>query len=514
MKKLYLLLILPVIIVSCSREEDYSAGPQANQGVVLVERPNSESVPQLPALTREAIDAKINQFMIERSDFRWQWMNLHQNWSAISHAGEFAIGYKPVHVKNVNEIIHTIDVQKGEWRAVHDALIKLVLDELNRNAENEIKAEDIIVEDDTDLPIIVFRLSNKEVITKLYNLENVRYLEPMGYWPQMTENKSTSGCNASTEPLNTNDWTNILPASLLPWNFNSVNIPDAWATAQGQGIKIGLIDAGISASQTLLGNQFKDGYSNVNNRSVTAAYTFGSSSYTSCTHGTSMSGLAAGPRNAQNATTGVAYKSSLYFVRGCEDVVLDLSSELSGVKNALVKLGKDKHTKIISMSIGTPFYSSVLYDGVSFAYNKGKMMFAAAGTSFGWTSWWGVIYPAAFSQCITVTGVKENGAKCSSCHDGSQVEFTIPMERDVNDSRNSLSLALSGYAPTYIGGSSCATAITAGIAAVVWSVKPSLSRTQIYTAMCNTAQFYPSKNSTKGWGNVNAAAAVAMAAGM
>ena len=163
------------------------------------------------------------------------------------------------------------------------------------------------------------------------------------------------------------------------------------------------------------------------------------------------------------------------------------------------------------MSVGYPFASNVMKDGVTYAYNKGKMIFAAAGTSFSWTSWWGVVYPAAYSQCIAITGVKENGATCASCHDGSQVDFTIPMERNSSSSRNSISLPLSGAAPTYIGGSSAATATAAGIAALVWSVNTSLTRTQVYNCLKNTSQFYPSLNSTKGYGNLNAAAAVAMA---
>ncbi|MBL0065437.1 MAG: S8 family serine peptidase [Bacteroidetes bacterium] len=117
----------------------------------------------------------------------------------------------------------------------------------------------------------------------------------------------------------------------MPWDFNNVNIPAAWNTAQGAGIRIGVIDAGISSSQTLLGSQFNDGESNVG-RSITTDYTYGTTAYTSCSHGTSMAGLAAGPRNAQNATTGVAYKANLHFIRGCDDVVLDASAELSGVK--------------------------------------------------------------------------------------------------------------------------------------------------------------------------------------
>ena len=188
-------------------------------------------------------------------------------------------------------------------------------------------------------------------------------------------------------------------------------------------------------------------------------------------------------------------------------MVLDESAELSGVRNALVKMGKITDLKIISMSVGTPFYSSTLYDGVSYAYNNGKMIFAAAGTSFSWTSWWGVIYPAYFSECIAITGVQENGSTCNTCHDGSKVAFTIPMSRDVNDNRDGLSLPYSGYTPTYIGGSSCATAMAAGIAAVTWSAKPTLTRAQVYLCLQTTAQYYPSLTSSHGYGNLNAGAA-------
>ncbi|MBL0101620.1 MAG: hypothetical protein IPP49_17630 [Saprospiraceae bacterium] len=44
------------------------------------------------------------------------------------------------------------------------------------------------------------------------------------------------------------------------------------------------------------------------------------------------------------------------------------------------------------MSIGSPISSSTVSDGIYYAYNKGKMIFAAAGTSYSWTTWYGVIF--------------------------------------------------------------------------------------------------------------------------
>ncbi len=514
MKKIIFSLTVTLFFMNaCNRKQDDAIEKKLTASDVLKLKTQTQDIPVGEAMTRSAIDKSIFDIMEVKHDFKWEWADLKTTWSALQSGNNaLAIGYKPAGVNNVNDIIHEIDIQQGEWEAVHDALIDFVVAETNKVSATPVTAADVVIEDDPDLPIIIFNVTSKEVLTKLVNLENVRYAEPIDYFPQAGEPRSTSGCSASGEPLNSADWTNISPGCLLPWNFSSVGIPQAWDNSpQGAGITVGIIDAGISSSQSLLGSDFNNGASNVG-RQITTAYTFGSSAYTNCDHGNSMSGLAVGPRNNLNSSTGVAYKSSLYFIRGCEDVALDGSAELSGVKSALVSLGKNRDVKIISMSIGTPFYSGVLYDGVTFAYGKGKLIFAAAGTSYSWTTWYGVIYPAAHSQCVAVTGVTESSSTCEYCHDGSEVDFTIPMERNANTERNSLTIPSAGYTPVYIGGSSCATATAAGIAAVVWSVKPRLSRDQVLTCLRVTSQYYPGSSSSKGYGNINAAAAVNQAA--
>ncbi len=497
-------------VVSCRKEKNEPC--MTNDGVLKVKE-NPSVVPVGNAYSTTEIDKMISAKMDADLTFDWQQADIKYVWSAIVNSDHvFALGYKPLDVKNTDEILHKINLSEGKWKDVHDAIIDLVLQTVNKNNTNQVSISDILVEDDKTLPILTFKLTDRNTITALYNLENTRYLEPLGYFPtdERYRTQSSSGCSGSTEPLNTSDYTTIAPNCRLPWNYNNLTIPAAWNVSQGEGIKIGVIDAGISSTQTLLSSQFTNGYSNVV-RTVSTDFTYGNSAFTTCAHGTSMSGLAVAPRNDQNAVTGVAYKSSLHFIRACADVVLDESSEKTGLKNALKKMGDLADVKIVSMSVGYPFASNVMKDGCTYAYNKGKMLLAAAGTSFSWTSWWGVIYPAAYAQCYAITGVKENGSTCDVCHDGSQVKFTVPMERNANANRNSLSLPLTGSTPNYIGGSSCATATAAGIAALVWSVKPTLTREQVYTCMKNTAQFYPTLNSTKGYGNLNASAAVALA---
>ena len=506
MKKIILWCMVTITFAACQQDEIVF---NQNNIPVLQNKPSIVTEPAELYNERDVKNAVLDSLNNE-GDFRWTHADIKMICSGAKVTNLIAVGYKPASfTAGLENVIQDINIKDRDWKNVHDELISFVVRTLDaKGVSLSISLSDLIYEDDQALPIIIFRTNDTKVITALFNLKNVRYIEPYGFWPY-SDDRSSSGCSASTSTVNSSDISSILPLCYLPWNYNNLNIPSAWNTAEGAGIKIGVIDAGISNSQSLLGSQFNNGYSN-NSRTIALDYTYGTSAYSSCTHGTSMSGIAVGPRNNQNAITGVAYKSDLLFIRGCDDVVLDASSELSGVKNALVRMGNNTTVKIISMSVGTPFYSSVLYDGVSFAYGKGKMIFAAAGTSFSFTSWWGVIYPAAFSQCIAVTGVKENGNRCSNCHDGNEVRFTIPMERNVSTNRHGVSLPFSGVTSNYIGGSSCATAACAGIAALVWSVNPLLTRTQVYDCMSKTAQ-YLVPVSKKGFGNPNAAAAVGMA---
>ncbi|MFN0030608.1 MAG: S8 family peptidase [Flavobacteriales bacterium] len=503
-------ILLAIILMGGCSKKNYEQEFAVNKQVLQV-KASQIAVPEGEVLSKEMLDDYVLTMLEREHDFRWEWADMKTLWSAVVHSdNSVAIGYKPTGVGDIETIMHQIDLQNGAWKATHDALLKFVLDELNVDSKAAITERDVVIEDDKVLPIIIFRMTSKDMLTKLHNLENVRYIEPLDYWPGTEAERSTSGCSGSTYALNTADYTTSTPNCLLPWNHAIHNIASAWNSKAGEGITVGIIDAGISASQSLLNADFNNGDSNIG-RTITTEYTFGNSAFTSCTHGTSMSGLAVGPRNNTGATSGVAYKSSLHFIRGCEDVVLDKSSEKTGVKNALVKMGQKPDVKIVSMSIGSPFYSSVIYDGVVYAHNQGKMLFAAAGTSFSFLTWWGVTYPAVHAQCVAVTGVKENNNTCDSCHDGSEVDFTIVMERNSNASRNTLSLKQSGNTPSYIGGSSAATATAAGIAAVVWSVNTGFTREQVYDYLLTTSQFYPNPNGATGYGNLNAGAAVAAA---
>jgi subtilisin family serine protease len=222
-----------------------------------------------------------------------------------------------------------------------------------------------------------------------------------------------------------------------------------------------------------------------------------------------MASVAAAPRNDRGLPVGVAYNANLITYRASTNVVIDGFQEQEAVKKAFTALGNNANVKIISMSMGHIFSVGKIEDAVKFAFGKGKLIFCAAGSSTSFTTFAGVIFPAWMPETVAVTGVKEGATfqACDICHTGSKVEFTVVMQRA--SSGNTVPVGSYYENQTdYVGGSSVATATTAGIAALVWSKNPTWTRSQVLTKMRQSASLFPNRNATYGFGNVNAFLAV------
>jgi len=439
--------------------------------------------------------------------------------SAGEHSDQFySIGFTIDQDFNVNENMHTIDMQSTKWKDATQEMIAEIrkLEGISASLEDK---EILPFGLPNDFPHIIVKIEKLSTISALRNMEHVRFVEPTGFSFEdlLVSKRSSSGCDESPNyNINSNDFTTVAPTSKIPWNFYLHSIPEAWGQSTGDNIRIAIIDTGASDDQDNLGSQFASGYST--NRNITKHSTLWSGSWwwasldspdDQCGHGTSMAGLAGAPRSNDGNALGVAYKSNLMTIRATEDVVISSSNEKNGVRDALKMAANRSDVKIISLSLGTPFYSSTVADGIYYAYNKGKLIMAAAGTSLSWTSWYPVIFPANMAQTVAVTGLKNTSpfVKCSTCHSGPEVDFTIIMQRGNDDDRTSLGLAGYSNQPKYIGGSSCATATAAGIAALVWAQNPSASRTTIMNALKNSSQYYPARHDDFGWGNLNASIA-------
>ncbi len=501
---------------------------------------NKDSVDPLPGkdgaptpnepLTIQEIDAIVLEKLQENQSFRWSMVSTEVVWSALANSDSLlSIGYQPPSAGDITEKMHLINLQDPEWIAARIKVMERIVAIQNTTENRQGTLDDLEVYISEKLPYIQIKTGNYAIMEALREMPEVRYAEPLGYgesWTAAVE-RSGSGCENDPEiPLPSGDYTNYSPNGIAPWNYDNARVKQAWNTSQGAGITIGLIDTGVSDGQDNLGSKFATGSST--GRTIEKYSTYitctgwwwwrnctNEGPNDQCGHGTRMAGLIAAPLGTTTLSTmGVAYRSNLISYRGTSDVIINASEERQGVSDALYDLGARGDVDIISMSIGDVFYNGQVADAVYYAYGQGKLIFAAAGTSTWFTNWVGVIFPANLSQTVAVTGVTDRSSlkECGNCHYGSEVDFAIVMQRDNDSDRTSLTLSNQDASPTnwpsYVGGSSCATATTAGIAAMVWAKNPGQSRAAVLDKLKQASSEYPNRDSDFGWGRINAEVAV------
>jgi subtilisin family serine protease len=464
--------------------------------------------------------AELDRFIHNKLDlhgeFLWDWASDDQIWTALSNSDfVLSVGYQPEGEKDVADRLHLLNIQTTPWKLARAELLQIVLQNERALQSGLTEAALLAFEENPVLPVFCVYVKNPATITALRQSKLLRYADPIGYEPYMTQrsiDRSGSGCDSNgAEPglADGVDYATITPDCKRSWNYPTHKINEAWSNSTGSGCKVTIIDTGCSDDQDNLGDGFNQGDSH--GRTIEKFVTLPAAAggppetvHDQCGHGTSMLGVCAAPRGEDGNTVGIAYNCNLVSFRAAADVYLNESREVTGVSNAFTQAG-DSNTKIISMSMGRVTTSNQIRDAVKYAHNKGKLIFAAAGTSFWWTAWfWGIIFPANMAECSAVTGMKSNltGA-CGDCHTGNKVDFCVVMER-TTDGRSPLSLADSGDDPSTVGGSSVATASTAGIAALVWAKWPGWTRAQVFDKLKQNGNYWPNRNGSFGWGRINA----------
>lgn len=507
-KRLTLFSFVFFMVAGCSEEQ------------LELTQPSVDAHEQRAAMTKSQINEFVLQQLMRYDKFEWTMADDYLVYSAaIRTDSVVAVGYHPAGSGNIDDKIHQINLADPAWQAARDKVMKRVVQRMNEHFPgNNFTEEDLMAfSEDKYLPALDLRIWSEDLISELRDMPEVRYVEPMGYGSEQAL-RSDSGCGYSPNfSIPSADYTFTAPDARISWHLQQANVPAAWSVSSGSGIGVSLLDTGTSPNQAKLGNDFNEGLSQ--NRYIYRRGFYETGSWwwaaidgpdDQCGHGTQMAGLIAAPRGNDDTPVGAAYNSNLISLRVTSDVVINGSSEKRGVADGLVFSANRSDVNIISMSIGDVFSSSRVADAVRYAYGRGKLMFAAAGTSLSWTSWYGVIFPANMSETVAVTGVRDGNplSKCHTCHDGSAVDFVATMQRRSDDNRTALTLALSGNTPANVGGSSAATATTAGIAALVWATNPGMNRGQVVQRLKEASQFYPNRNSNFGYGRIDALAAV------
>ncbi len=505
MKKIfYLIVCIAFAIASCKKnsEQEYSnANANRNQSQLI---------------STAVINAFIREEIYKSGEFNWAKASDEMLWSAVIHSGDHivSVGYKPADEENVEKRLTEINISSKKWLTVKQQVLQIIFNEEKKQRHN-LKIENLEVWKEKVLPVMDVTIENINTIKLLRQSKLIRYAEPMGYDPEKFENNDKvliggSGCGGYVGDNNLiegSDYTVVAPSAKVSWNYSYHGIQNAWTRTTGTGIKVMVIDSGVSDDQDNLGSEFNQGYSLGRTIQKIVTLPRSNSVNDNCGHGTAMAGEIAAPRCVDGNSCGVAYNCNLVTCHASEDVYLDESREVKGVSDAYTYAANDSTIKITSESTGRITTASQIRDAILYAYGKGKLMFCAGGTSFSWSAWWwGVIFPASISEVNAITGIKDYEDRvvaCDDCHKGPEIDFVIVMEKR-RGGLHALSTATSGDVPTTVGGSSIATATSAGIAALVWSRFPTFTRDEVLNKLITTASEYPNQRYYFGWGKLNA----------
>lgn len=511
MKTILFLVLLSTLLIACQKVDNaiaYSSAPTA-------QKKSDDTLQQI-----------IRQSILATGSFEWSQLTPSLLWEAINKSkGYVSIGYQLPSTPFREATIDAIQLDQSDWASVLHTLLEMLL-KSERALNPALQLNELVLWEEKVLPVCNVILKNPRSLSLLLQSTMVRYVEPMEYdgnlFQAYAERQSGCGANLPDRALVPGiHYGVIAPQAKASWNYPDHGILDAWHYVSGKGIKVFLIDTGVSYAQENLGASFNQGFSMA--RTLERIVTLPRQRFLGiintgppetpedgCGHGTAMAGVIAAPRGIDGNCVGVAYNSNLITCRAATDVFIDEAREVKGVSDAFTTAAQKADVRIISMSLGRITVSSQIRDAIQYAHAKGKLIFCAAGTSFSFTAGWaGVIFPASLPEVQAVTGVQQlsNFTACENCHSGPEVDFVVVMER-AGDHKAPLTVSDRGDEPSTIGGSSVATASMAAMAALVWSRYPYYSRDQILMQLERYSSFYPLRHARWGWGKFQPALAV------
>ena len=221
-------------------------------------------------------------------------------------------------------------------------------------------------------------------------------------------------------------------------------------------------------------------------------------------HGTHVAGIVAAKANNTIGVAGVCPDCTILDVKVLND---SGSGSSSAIANG-ISWAAANGAKVINMSLGQRVSSRTLEAAVNNAWNEGAVIVAAAGNAGTQAK----IYPGAYPNVIAVAATDNNDAKASFSTYGKWVDVaapgvsvysTFPNHPFVLGTQNGRSM---GY--DIASGTSMASPIVAGVAALVWSSQTDASKTSVRTSIESTADKIPGTGTNWAHGRVNACKAV------
>lgn len=255
------------------------------------------------------------------------------------------------------------------------------------------------------------------------------------------------------------------------WYLDAMNTQGLWKVSTGKGVSVAVVDTGVDPDTSSLKGQVLPG--------VDVTGTTGDETDDYDGHGTSMAELIAGTGHG-GGSQGVAPEAKIIPIR---TVLLGIGKkgEESGDTSAkAIRAAADSDAKIISMSFGTDAPSPGGLEAVKYAESKGKLLFAAVGNEAEDKNYIG--YPAAYPGVVGISAISKSGEVAKFSDYGDYVDLASPGVDVPIWCDNTFKSYCSNP-----GGTSQATAIASGSAALIWAAHPDWTANQVLRVMIDTA---------------------------
>ncbi len=277
------------------------------------------------------------------------------------------------------------------------------------------------------------------------------------------------------------------------WGLARIGAPEAWDVTRGDSSMIvAVLDTGIDTSHADLQGQFVGGWDFVG-KDNTPQDDNG--------HGTHVSGLVAAAADNGRGISGVAPGARVMPIKVVTATGIGSHLQIAqGIEYAV-----HNGARILNLSLGGSDPSETLQRAVAYAWDSGALVVAAAGNENSSAP----VYPAAWPNVIGVGATNVDDTRAPFSNFGSYVAISAPGVAI-------LSTTMGGSYEAWPG-TSMATPLVSGVAALLWSRYPNLTNAEVRALLLATADHIGSTgydgsgwNAEYGHGLVNAARAVGL----